>query len=177
MKRSVSLIASALMLTIVLAGCSSSKTSSTGDINNAPSSSSDSRSYSAPSSLNTQSAMPAPTEDSSLNDIEQTMTGLMSSLKTLPDGIKLGPNLSAWLDRSDNNTVWVATKVADTTVNGDHYTLHLSLNSTIRQPDESIEAAGERAYTYTRSNIDNMQYIETPVTVVYDKSTRTLEKE
>ena len=175
MKRLTSsiLLASAL---IILAGCSHSNDSTTGSIDNAPTASSSS---SVSSDATDQSPTPSASQsnDQTLNDIDQVMTGLMSSTKTLPDGLKLGPNLSAWLDRSDRDKVWVATRVANTDVDGDRYTFHLSLNSTLLQPGETIEEAGQRAYSYTRNNINNMQYVETKIVVVYDQSTHTLEKE
>lgn len=175
MKRLTSsiLLASAL---IILAGCSHSNDSTTGSIDNAPTASSSS---SVSSDTTAQSPTPSASQsnDQTLNDIDQVMTGLMSSTKTLPDGLKLGPNLSSWLDKSDRDKVWVATRVADTDVDGDRYTFHLSLNSTLLQPGETIEEAGQRAYSYTRSNINNMQYVETKIVVVYDQSSHTLEKE
>ena len=175
MKRLTSsiLLASAL---IILAGCSHSNDSTTGSIDNAPTASSSS---SVSSDTTVQSPTPSASQsnDRTLNDIDQVMTGLMSSTKALPDGMKLGPNLSAWLDRSDRDKVWVATRVANTDVDGDLYTFHLSLNSTLLQPGETIEEAGKRAYSYTRSNINNMQYVETKIVVVYDQSSHTLEKE
>lgn len=175
MKRSTSsiLLASAL---IILAGCSHSNDSTTGSIDNAPTASSSS---SVSSDATDQSPTPSASQsdNQTLNDIDQVMTGLMSSTKTLPDGMKLGPNLSAWLDRSDRDKVWVATRVANTDVDGDRYTFHLSLNSTLLQPGETIEEAGKRAYSYTRNNINNMQYVETKIVVVYDQSSHTLEKE
>lgn len=175
MKRLTSsiLLASAL---IILAGCSHSNDPTAGSIDNAPTASSS-------SSVSSDAAVQSPTPSASqsdnqvLNDIDQVMTGLMSSTKTLPDGMKLGPNLSAWLDRSDRDKVWVATRVANTDVDGDRYTFHLSLNSTLLQPGETIEEAGKRAYSYTRNNINNMQYVETKIVVVYDQSSHTLEKE
>ena len=175
MKRLTSsiLLASAL---IILAGCSHSNDSTTGSIDNAPTASSSS---SVSSDATAQSPTPSESQsdNQTLNDIDQVMTGLMSSTKTLPDGLKLGPNLSAWLDRSDRDKVWVATRVANTDVDGDRYTFHLSLNSTLLQPGETIEEAGKRAYSYTRNNINNMQYVETKIVVVYDQSSHTLEKE
>lgn len=161
---------------IILAGCSHSNDSTTGSIDNAPTASSSS---SVSSDATVQSPTPSASQsnDQTLNDIDQVMTGLMSSTKTLPDGLKLGPNLSAWLDRSDRDKVWVATRVANTDVDGDRYTFHLSLNSTLLQPGETIEEAGKRAYSYTRNNINNMQYVETKIVVVYDRSSHTLEKE
>ena len=167
------LLASAL---IILAGCSHSNDSTAGSIDNAPTASSSS---SASSDLTAQTPAPSTSQsdDQTLNDIDQVMTGLMSSTKTLPDGLKLGPNLSAWLDRSDRDKVWVATRVANTDVDGDRYTFHLSLNSTLLQPGETIEEAGKRAYSYTRNKINNMQYVETKIVVVYDQSSHTLEKE
>lgn len=175
MKRLTSSILLASTL-IILAGCSHSNDSTTGSIDNAPTASSSS---SVSSDATVQSPTPSASQsnDQTLNDIDQVMTGLMSSTKTLPDGMKLGPNLSAWLDRSDRDKVWVATRVANTDVDGDRYTFHLSLNSTLLQPGETIEEAGKRAYSYTRSNINNMQYVETKIVVVYDQSSRTLEKE
>lgn len=161
---------------IILAGCSHSNDSTTGSIDNAPTASSSS---SVSSDATVQSPTPSASQsnDQTLNDIDQVMTGLMSSTKTLPDGMKLGPNLSAWLDRSDRDKVWVATRVANTDVDGNRYTFHLSLNSTLLQPGETIEEAGKRAYSYTSSNINNMQYVETKIVVVYDQSSHTLEKE
>ena len=161
---------------IILAGCSHSNDSTTGSIDNAPTASSSS---SVSSDVTVQSPTPSASQinDQTSNDIDQVMTGLMSSTKTLPDGMKLGPNLSAWLDRSDRDKVWVATRVANTDVDGDRYTFHLSLNSTLLQPGETIEEAGQRAYSYTRNNINNMQYVETKIVVVYDQSSHTLEKE
>ena len=175
MKRLTSSILLASTL-IILAGCSHSNDSTTGSIDNAPTASSSS---SVSSDATVQSPTPSASQsnDQTLNDIDQVMTGLMSSTKTLPDGMKLGPNLSAWLDRSDRDKVWVATLVANTDVDGNRYTFHLSLNSTLLQPGETIEEAGKRAYSYTRSNINNMQYVETKIVVVYDQSSRTLEKE
>ena len=175
MKRLTSsiLLASAL---IILAGCSHSNDPTAGSIDNAPTASSSS---SVSSDTAAQSPTPSASQsnDQTLNDIDQVMTGLMSSTKTLPDGMKLGPNLSAWLDRSDRDKVWVATRVANTDVDGNRYTFHLSLNSTLLQPGETIEEAGQRAYSYTRNNINNMQYVETKIVVVYDQSSHTLEKE
>lgn len=175
MKRLTSSILLASTL-IILAGCSHSNDSTTGSIDNAPTASSSS---SVSSDATVQSSTPSASQsnDQTLNDIDQVMTGLMSSTKTLPDGMKLGPNLSAWLDRSDRDKVWVATRVANTDVDGDRYTFHLSLNSTLLQPGETIEEAGQRAYSYTRNNINNMQYVETKIVVVYDQSSHTLEKE
>lgn len=175
MKRLTSSILLASTL-IILAGCSHSNDSTTGSIDNAPTASSS-------SSVSSDTTAQSPTQSASqsdnqvLNDIDQVMTGLMSSTKTLPDSLKLGPNLSAWLDRSDRDKVWVATRVANTDVDGDRYTFHLSLNSTLLQPGETIEEAGKRAYSYTRNNINNMQYVETKIVVVYDQSSHTLEKE
>ena len=161
---------------IILAGCSHSNDPTAGSIGNAPTASSSS---SVSSDTTVQSPTPSASQsnDQTLNDIDQVMTGLMSSTKTLPDGMKLGPNLSAWLDRSDRDKVWVATRVANTDVDGNRYTFHLSLNSTLLQPGETIEEAGKRAYSYTRNNINNMQYVETKIVVVYDQSSHTLEKE
>ena len=175
MKRLTSSILLASTL-IILAGCSQSNDSTTGSIDNAPTASSSS---SVSSDATAQSSTPSASQSDNqvLNDIDQVMTGLMSSTKTLPDGMKLGPNLSAWLDRSDRDKVWVATRVANTDVDGDRYTFHLSLNSTLLQPGETIEEAGKRAYSYTRNNINNMQYVETKIVVVYDQSSHTLEKE
>ena len=175
MKRLTSsiLLASAL---IILAGCSHSNDSTTGSIDNAPTASSSS-SVSSDATVRSPTPSASQSDNQTLNDIDQVMTGLMSSTKTLPDGMKLGPNLSAWLDRSDRDKVWVATRVANTDVDGDRYTFHLSLNSTLLQPGETIEEAGKRAYSYTRNNINNMQYVETKIVVVYDQSTHTLEKE
>lgn len=175
MKRLTSSILLASTL-IILAGCSHSNDSTTGSIDNAPTASSSS---SVSSDATVQSPTPSASQsnDQTLNDIDQVMTGLMSSTKALPDGMKLGPNLSAWLDRSDRDKVWVATRVANTDVDGDRYTFHLSLNSTLLQPGETIEEAGKRAYSYTSSNINNMQYVETKIVVVYDQSSHTLEKE
>lgn len=175
MKRLTSSILLASTL-IILAGCSHSNDSTTGSIDNAPTASSSS---SVSSDTAAQSPTPSASQsnDQTLNDIDQVMTGLMSSTKTLPDGMKLGPNLSAWLDRSDRDKVWVATRVANTDVDGNRYTFHLSLNSTLLQPGETIEEAGQRAYSYTRNNINNMQYVETKIVVVYDQSSHTLEKE
>lgn len=175
MKRLTSsiLLASAL---IILAGCSHSNDSTTGSIDNAPTASSSS---SASSDATAQSSTPSASQsdNQTSNEIDQVMTGLMSSTKALPDGLKLGPNLSAWLDRSDRDKVWVATRVANTDADGNRYTFHLSLNSTLLQPGETIEEAGKRAYSYTSSNINNMQYVETKIVVVYDQSSHTLEKE
>lgn len=175
MKRLTSsiLLASAL---IILAGCSHSNDSTTGSIDNAPTASSSS-SVSSDATAQSPTSSASQSNDQTLNDIDQVMTGLMSSTKTLPDGMTLGPNLSAWLDRSDRDKVWVATRVANTDVDGNRYTFHLSLNSTLLQPGETIEEAGQRAYSYTRSNINNMQYVETKIVVVYDQSSHTLEKE
>lgn len=175
MKRLTSSILLASTL-IILAGCSHSNDSTTGSIDNAPTASSSS---SVSSDATVQSPTPSASQsnDQTLNDIDQVMTGLMSSTKTLPDGMKLGPNLSAWLDRSDRDKVWVATRVANTDVDGNRYTFHLSLNSTLLQPGETIEEAGQRAYSYVRNNINNMQYVETKIVVVYDQSSHTLEKE
>lgn len=175
MKRLTSSILLASTL-IILAGCSHSNDSTTGSIDNAPTASSSS---SVSSDATDQSPTPSASQSDNqvLNDIDQVMTGLMSSTKALPDGMKLGPNLSAWLDRSDRDKVWVATRIANTDVDGDRYTFHLSLNSTLLQPGETIEEAGQRAYSYTRNNINNIQYVETKIVVVYDQSTHTLEKE
>lgn len=175
MKRLTSSILLASTL-IILAGCSQSNDPTAGSIDNAPTASSSS---SVSSDATDQSPTPSASQsdNQTLNDIDQVMTGLMSSTKTLPDGMKLGPNLSAWLDRSDRDKVWVATRVANTDVDGNRYTFHLSLNSTLLQPGETIEEAGKRAYSYTRSNINNMQYVETKIVVVYDQSSHTLEKE
>lgn len=175
MKRLTSSILLASTL-IILAGCSHSNDPTAGSIDNVPTASSSS---SVSSDATVQSPTPSASQsnDQTLNDIDQVMTGLMSSTKTLPDGMKLGPNLSAWLDRSDRDKVWVATRVANTDVDGDRYTFHLSLNSTLLQPGETIEEAGQRAYSYTRNNINNMQYVETKIVVVYDQSSHTLEKE
>lgn len=175
MKRLTSSILLASTL-IILAGCSHSNDSTTGSIDNAPTASSSS---SVSSDTAAQSPTPSASQsnDQTLNDIDQVMTGLMSSTKTLPDGMKLGPNLSAWLDRSDRDKVWVATRVANTDIDGNRYAFHLSLNSTLLQPGETIEEAGKRAYSYTRNNINNMQYVETKIVVVYDQSSHTLEKE
>lgn len=175
MKRLTSSILLASTL-IILAGCSHSNDPTAGSIDNAPTASSSS---SVSSDATVQSPTPSVSQSDNqvLNDIDQVMTGLMSSTKTLPDGLKLGPNLSAWLDRSDRDKVWVATRVANTDVDGDRYTFHLSLNSTLLQPGETIEEAGQRAYSYTRNNINNMQYVETKIVVVYDQSSHTLEKE
>ena len=175
MKRLTSSILLASTL-IILAGCSHSNDSTTGSIDNAPTASSSS---SVSSDTTVQSPTPSASQSDNqvLNDIDQVMTGLMSSTKTLPDGMKLGPNLSAWLDMSDRDKVWVSTRVANTDVDGDRYAFHLSLNSTLLQPGETIEEAGKRAYSYTSSNINNMQYVETKIVVVYDQSSHTLEKE
>lgn len=175
MKRLTSSILLASTL-IILAGCSHSNDPTAGSIDNAPTASSSS---SVSSDTTAQSPTPSASQsdNQTLNDIDQVMTGLMSSTKTLPDGMKLGPNLSAWLDKSDRDKVWVATRVANTDVDGDRYTFHLSLNSTLLQPGETIEEAGKRAYSYTSSNINNMQYVETKIVVVYDQSSHTLEKE
>lgn len=175
MKRLTSsiLLASAL---IILAGCSHSNDATAGSIDNAPTASSSS-SVSSDATVQSSTPSASQSDNQTLNDIDQVMTGLMSSTKTLPDGMKLGPNLSAWLDRSDRDKVWVATRVANTDVDGNRYTFHLSLNSTLLQPGETIEEAGQRAYSYTRSNINNMQYVETKIIVVYDQSSHTLEKE
>lgn len=175
MKRLTSSILLASTL-IILVGCSHSNDPTTGSIDNAPTASSSS---SVSSDATVQSPTPSASQSDNqvLNDIDQVMTGLMSSTKTLPDGMKLGPNLSAWLDRSDRDKVWVATRVANTDVDGDRYTFHLSLNSTLLQPGETIEEAGKRAYSYTSSNVNNMQYVETKIVVVYDQSSHTLEKE
>ena len=175
MKRLTSSILLASTL-IILAGCSHSNDPTAGSIDNAPTASSSS---SVSSDATVQSPTPSASQSDNqvLNDIDQVMTGLMSSTKTLPDGMKLGPNLSAWLDRSDRDKVWVATSVANTDVDGNRYTFHLSLNSTLLQPGETIEEAGQRAYSYTRNNINNMQYVETKIVVVYDQSSHTLEKE
>lgn len=175
MKRLTSSILLASTL-IILAGCSHSNDSTTGSIDNAPTASSSS-SVSSDATVQSPTQSASQSNDQTLNDIDQVMTGLMSSTKTLPDGMKLGPNLSAWLDRSDRDKVWVATRVANTDVDGDRYTFHLSLNSTLLQPGETIEEAGKRAYSYTSSNINNMQYVETKIVVVYDQSSHTLEKE
>lgn len=176
MKRLTSsiLLASAL---IILAGCSHSNDSTTGSIDNAPTTSSSSSVSSGDATAQSPTPSASRSDNQVLNDIDQVMTGLMSSTKTLPDGMKLGPNLSAWLDRSDRDKVWVATRVANTDVDGDRYTFHLSLNSTLLQPGETVEEAGKRAYSYTSSNINNMQYVETKIVVVYDQSSHTLEKE
>lgn len=175
MKRLTSSILLASTL-IILAGCSHSNDTTAGSIDNAPTASSSS---SVSSDATVQSPTPSASQGDNqvLNDIDQVMTGLMSSTKTLPDGMKLGPNLSVWLDRSDRDKVWVATRVANTDVDGDRYTFRLSLNSTLLQPGETIEEAGQRAYSYTRNNINNMQYVETKIVVVYDQSSHTLEKE
>lgn len=175
MKRLTSSILLASTL-IILAGCSHSNESTTGSIDNAPTASSSS-SVSSDTAAQSPTLSASQSNDQTLNDIDQVMTGLMSSTKTLPDGMKLGPNLSAWLDRSDRDKVWVATRVANTDVDGNRYTFHLSLNSTLLQPGETIEEAGQRAYSYTRNNINNMQYVETKIVVVYDQSSHTLEKE
>lgn len=175
MKRLTSSILLASTL-IILAGCSHSNDSTTGSIDNAPTASSGS-SVSSDAAVQSPTPSASQSNDQTLNDIDQVMTGLMSSTKTLPDGMKLGPNLSAWLDRSDRDKVWVATRVANTDVDGNRYTFHLSLNSTLLQPGETIEEAGQRAYSYTRNNINNMQYVETKIVVVYDQSSHTLEKE
>lgn len=175
MKRLTSSILLASTL-IILAGCSHSNDSTTGSIDNAPTASSSS-SVSSDAAVQSPTPSASQSNDQTLNDIDQVMIGLMSSTKTLPDGMKLGPNLSAWLDRSDRDKVWVATRVANTDVDGDRYTFHLSLNSTLLQPGETIEEAGKRAYSYTSSNINNMQYVETKIVVVYDQSSHTLEKE
>ena len=175
MKRLTSSILLASTL-IILASCSHSNDSTTGSIDNAPTASSSS-SVSSDATVQSSTPSASQSDNQTLNDIDQVMTGLMSSTKTLPDGLKLGPNLSAWLDRSDRNKVWVATRVANTDVDGDRYTFHLSLNSTLLQPGETIEEAGQRAYSYTRNNINNMQYVETKIVVVYDQSSHTLEKE
>lgn len=175
MKRLTSSILLASTL-IILAGCSHSNDSTTGSIDNAPTASSSS-SVSSDATVQSPTPSASQSDNQTLNDIDQVMTGLMSSTKTLPDGTKLGPNLSAWLDRSDRDKVWVATRVANTDVDGDRYTFHLSLNSTLLQPGETIEEAGKRAYSYTRNNINNMQYVETKIVVVYDQSSHTLEKE
>lgn len=175
MKRLTSSILLASTL-IILAGCSHSNDSTAGSIDNAPTASSSS-SVSSDATVQSPTQSASQSNDQTLNDIDQVMTGLMSSTKTLPDGMKLGPNLSAWLDRSDRDKVWVATRVANTDVDGNRYTFHLSLNSTLLQPGETIEEAGKRAYSYTSSNINNMQYVETKIVVVYDQSSHTLEKE
>lgn len=176
MKRLTSsiLLASAL---IILAGCSHSNDPTAGSIDNAPTASSSSSVSSDDATAQSPTPSASQSDNQVLNDIDQVMTGLMSSTKALPDGMKLGPNLSAWLDRSDRDKVWVATRVANTDVDGDRYTFHLSLNSTLLQPGETIEEAGKRAYSYTRNNINNMQYVETKIVVVYDQSSHTLEKE
>lgn len=176
MKRLTSSILLASTL-IILAGCSHSNDSTTGSIDNAPTASSSSSVSSDDATAQSPTPSSSQSDNQVLNDIDQVMTGLMSSTKTLPDGMKLGPNLSAWLDRSDRDKVWVATRVANTDVDGDRYTFHLSLNSTLLQPGETIEEAGKRAYSYTRNNINNMQYVETKIVVVYDQSSHTLEKE
>lgn len=175
MKRLTSSILLASTL-IILAGCSHSNDPTAGSIDNAPTASSSS-SVSSDATVQSPTPSASQSDDQTLNDIDQVMTGLMSSTKTLPDGMKLGPNLSAWLDRSDRDKVWVATRVANTDVDGNRYTFHLSLNSTLLQPGETIEEAGQRAYSYTRNNINNMQYVETKIVVVYDQSSHTLEKE
>lgn len=175
MKRLTSSILLASTL-IILAGCSHSNDSTTGSIDNAPTASSGS-SVSSDATVQSPTPSASQSDNQTLNDIDQVMTGLMSSTKTLPDGMKLGPNLSAWLDRSDRDKVWVATRVANTDVDGNRYTFHLSLNSTLLQPGETIEEAGKRAHSYTRNNINNMQYVETKIVVVYDQSSHTLEKE
>ena len=175
MKRLTSSILLASTL-IILAGCSHSNDSTTGSIDNAPTASS-SQSVSSDTTAQSPTPSASQSDNQTLNDIDQVMTGLMSSTKILPDGMKLGPNLSAWLDRSDRDKVWVATRVANTDVDGNRYTFHLSLNSTLLQPGETIEEAGKRAYSYTSSNINNMQYVETKIVVVYDQSSHTLEKE
>ena len=175
MKRLTSSILLASTL-IILAGCSHSNDPTAGSIDNAPTASSSS-SVSSDATVQSPTPSASQSDNQTSNDIDQVMTGLMSSTKTLPDGMKLGPNLSAWLDRSDRDKVWVATRVANTDVDGDRYTFHLSLNSTLLQPGETIEEAGKRAYSYTRNNINNMQYVETKIVVVYDQSSHTLEKE
>ena len=175
MKRLTSSILLASTL-IILAGCSHSNDSTTVSIDNAPTASSSS-SVSSDATVQSSTPSASQSDNQALNDIDQVMTGLMSSTKALPDGLKLGPNLSAWLDRSDRDKVWVATRVANTDVDGNRYTFHLSLNSTLLQPGETIEEAGQRAYSYTRNNINNMQYVETKIVVVYDQSSHTLEKE
>ena len=175
MKRLTSSILLASTL-IILAGCSHSNDPTAGSIDNAPTASSSS-SVSSDATVQSPTPSASQSDNQTLNDIDQVMTGLMSSTKTLPDGMKLGPNLSAWLDRSDHDKAWVATRVANTDVDGDRYTFHLSLNSTLLQPGETIEEAGQRAYSYTRNNINNMQYVETKIVVVYDQSSHTLEKE
>lgn len=175
MKRLTSSILLASTL-IILAGCSHSNDSTTGSIDNAPTASSGS-SVSSDATVQSPTPSASQSDNQTLNDVDQVMTGLMSSTKALPDGMKLGPNLSAWLDRSDRDKVWVATRVANTDVDGNRYAFHLSLNSTLLQPGETIEEAGKRAYSYTSSNINNMQYVETKIVVVYDQSSHTLEKE
>lgn len=175
MKRLTSSILLASTL-IILAGCSHSNDPTAGSIDNAPTASSSS-SVSSDATVQSPTPSASQSDNQTSNDIDQVMTGLMTSTKTLPDGMKLGPNLSAWLDRSDRDKVWVATRVANTDVDGDRYTFHLSLNSTLLQPGETIEEAGKRAYSYTRNNINNMQYVETKIVVVYDQSSHTLEKE
>lgn len=175
MKRLTSSILLASTL-IILAGCSHSNDPTAGSIDNAPTASSSS-SVSSDATVQSPTPSASQSDNQTSNDIDQVMTGLMSSTKTLPDGMKLGPNLSAWLDRSDRDKVWVATRVANTDVDGNRYTFHLSLNSTLLQPGETIEEAGQRAYSYTRNNINNMQYVETKIVVVYDQSSHTLEKE
>lgn len=162
---------------IILAGCSHSNDPTAGSIDNAPTASSSLSVSSGDATAQSPTPSASQGDNQVLNDIDQVMTGLMSSTKTLPDSMKLGPNLSAWLDRSDRDKVWVATRVANTDVDGDRYTFHLSLNSTLLQPGETIEEAGQRAYSYTRNNINNMQYVETKIVVVYDQSSHTLEKE
>lgn len=176
MKRLTSSILLASTL-IILAGCSHSNDPTAGSIDNAPTASSSSSVSSDDATAQSPTPSASQSDNQVLNDIDQVMTGLMSSTKTLPDGMKLGPNLSAWLDRSDRDKVWVATRVANTDVDGNRYTFHLSLNSTLLQPGETIEEAGQRAYSYTRNNINNMQYVETKIVVVYDQSSHTLEKE
>ena len=176
MKRLTSSILLASTL-IILAGCSHSNDPTAGSIDNAPTASSSSSVSSGDAAAQSPTPSASQSDNQVLNDIDQVMTGLMSPTKALPDGMKLGPNLSSWLDRSDRDKVWVATRVANTDVDGDRYTFHLSLNSTLLQPGETIEEAGKRAYSYTRSNINNMQYVETKIVVVYDQSSHTLEKE
>lgn len=176
MKRLTSSILLASTL-IILAGCSHSNDPTAGSIDNAPTASSSSSVSSDDATAQSPTPSASQSDNQVLNDIDQVMTGLMSSTKTLPDGLKLGPNLSAWLDRSDRDKVWVTTRVANTDVDGNRYTFHLSLNSTLLQPGETIEEAGQRAYSYTRNNINNMQYVETKIVVVYDQSSHTLEKE
>lgn len=176
MKRLTSSILLASTL-IILAGCSHSNEPTAGSIDNAPTASSSSSVSSGDATAQSPTPSASQSDNQVLNDIDQVMTGLMSSTKTLPDGLKLGPNLSAWLDKSDRDKVWVATRVANTDVDGNRYTFHLSLNSTLLQPGETIEEAGKRAYSYTSSNINNMQYVETKIVVVYDQSSHTLEKE